>query len=279
MRIAARVLVLACLLTGAAAQDQPGLPRFDVVSVVVDHSGTGGAGDRFPKHGTWRWTRMPLSFLVMYAYDVSLKQIANIPHSFDGPEIAFSITAKMPPETTDGQFRQMLQALLADRFHFAMHREMRSVPVRTIEMAKGGPKLQPAGGQCVPVQRSAALEPDQHRCGEVTLRIQLEDGINRQVYTGRSVSMEALAATLSPNGPVIDDTGIKGLWDMDVTIEMPLLPSTSDPDEMANREFEYNRVFNAAFEKQAGLTIELGKLKKRPVPVIVVDHVELPTPN
>jgi uncharacterized protein (TIGR03435 family) len=58
---------------------------------------------------------------------------------------------------------------------------------------------------------------------------------------------------------------------------VPLVPD--DADEMAAREFEYHRIFNAAFEKQLGLSVDLGKLRKRPMPVIVVDHVELPTPN
>jgi uncharacterized protein (TIGR03435 family) len=261
-------------------QDESGPRSFDVVSVVVDHEGTGGAGDGFPKNGTWRWKRIPLSFLIRYAYDVSLKQIADIPNSFQGPETAFDIVAKMPADVTKGQFRMMLQSLLADRFKFVMHRETRDVPVNTIEVAKGGPKLQPATGQCVQAQQSATLPPDQHRCGEVALHFPpMQNGVNRQQYFGRSVSVGDLAAALSANGPVIDDTGIKGLYDIDVNIEMPLLPPSNDPDEKSNREFDYQRIFNAAFEKQLGLSIDLRKLKKRPVPVIVVDHVELPTPN
>jgi len=262
-----------------ASQDEPERLRFDVVSVKVDHTGTGGAGDKFPKHGTWRWTRIPLSFLVKYAYDVSLKQIANIPNSFQGPDTAFEIIAKMPPDVTDVQFRQMLQSLLADRFKFAMHREMRELPVTTLGVAKGGHKLQPATGQCVQAPQSATPPPDQHRCGEVTLKYDLRDGVRRQQYFGRSVSVGDLAAALSPNEPVVDDTGIKGLWDIEVNIETPLLPPTNDPEEKSSREFEYRRSFHAAFEKQLGLNIELGKLKKRPMPVIVIDHVELPTPN
>jgi len=87
-----------------------------------------------------------------------------------------------------------------------------------------------------------------------------------------------LAAELPSNNPVIDDTGIKGLWDIDVAIETPILP-TSDLAEQTSRQYEFNRNFNAAFEKQLGLAIDRGKAKKRPLPVIVVDHVELPTPN
>ena len=103
-----------------------------------------GAGDQFPKNGTWRWTPIPLSFLVMHAYDISLKQIADIPKPFQGPEIALDIAAKMSAGVTDAEFRMMLQSLLADRFKFAMHREARELPVGTIEVAKGGPDLLPA---------------------------------------------------------------------------------------------------------------------------------------
>jgi len=58
-----------------------------------------------------------------------------------------------------------------------------------------------------------------------------------------------------------------------------LLLSSQDPDESANRQYQYQTNFKAAFEKQLGLTIDLGKTRKRPVPFIVVDRVEMPTPN
>jgi uncharacterized protein (TIGR03435 family) len=260
-----------------SSQDESGQLRFDVVSVKVDREGTGGAGDSFPKHGRWSWTRIPLSLLIEYAYHVSLTQIANIPNAFQGRDIAFDITAKVPADVTEVQFRMMLQSLLADRFKFVMHREMRDISANAIEVAKGGPKLQPATGQCVQAQQSATS--DEHRCGEVTVHGEVKDGIIRSQYSGWSVSVGNLAAALSANGPVIDDTGIKGLYDIDVTVETPMTTSSDDPDVRADREFDYQRNFNAAFEKQLGLSIDLGKLKKRPVPVIVVDHVELPTPN
>lgn len=91
--------------------------------------------------------------------------------------------------------------------------------------------------------------------------------------------MADLAATLSSNSQVIDNTGIKGLWDIDVTVETPLSQHTDDPGEQASHEFEYHRNFNSAFEKALGLSIDLGKFKKMPMPFIVVDHAELPTPN
>lgn len=266
--------------TQNAPQNEPGPPRFDVVSVKVDYAGTGGAGDEFPEHGTWRWTRIPLSFLVRYAYHVSLEQVVGVPGSFQGPQTAFNIVAKMPADVSHERFRMMLQSLLADRFKFVMHRETRDLPAYTVEVAKGGPKLQPASGQCEQAPQSATLPPDRHRCGVVEHHVQIHDDVIGHEYSGWSVSMGDLAAALSANGPVVNDTGIQGIYDIHVTISTALSPPPSDdPEERSNREFEYQRNFTAAFQKQLGLSIDLTKLKKRPLPVIVIDHVELPTPN
>jgi len=274
-----RTLIPAALIGLTLYAQAPPKLEFDVVSIKFDDTGTGGAGDQFPNHGTWKWTRIPLSFLISNAYDVSLTQIANIPGKFLSRDVAFDIVAKMPANVTDEQFRAMMQSMLADRFHFAMHREMREIPVVMIEVAKGGPKLKSASGDCVPVPHSTAVPKDQRRCGEVTRSPRVQDGMIRWQYSGRSVSMGDLAALLSSDRPVMDNTGLKGLYDLDVTIESPVAPSPNNADEAASQQFEFYRAFNAAFEKQAGLSIDMGKLTKHPMPVIVVDHVEIPTPN
>ena len=69
------------------------------------------------------------------------------------------------------------------------------------------------------------------------------------------------------------------LWDIEVNLEMNMQPPTDDPDQQISREFAFQHTVSAAFEKQLGLLYDPGKLKKRPVPAIVVDHVELPTAN
>jgi uncharacterized protein (TIGR03435 family) len=270
------MFVLSCIFSAAFAQTKP---RFDVASVKLDRTGAGGAGDDFPVNGTWKWTRIDLSFLIMYAYDVSLRQIANIPGAFRERDANFEVVAKMAADVADADFRLMLQSLLEERFQFRMHREMREMPVNTIEIAKGGHRLQRASGDCVKAQKSTLLSPDQHRCGEITLRYQLSDGTSHQIYAGRSVSLHDLATALSRNGPVFDVTQIQGLWDIDVDIELHIQPSTDDPAESASRTFDYHRRFNSAFEKQLGLTVKPGKFTKRLVPFIVVDHVAWPSPN
>jgi uncharacterized protein (TIGR03435 family) len=253
--------------------------RFDVVSVKIDDTGTGGAGDTLPKNGSWRWTRVPLSFLISWAYDVSQNQVGGIPDAFQGPRPTFNILAKMPADVTEAQFRVMLQSLLADRFKFVMHREVRDVEVNTIEIAKSGPRLEATRGECVQAQKSVTVPVGQYRCREVLHRVNVKDGVIVHEYVGRSVSIKDLATALSAAAPVFDNTGIEGLYDIDVKVAVPLATHTDDPVESSNQEFDYHRAFSAAFQNELGLKIDLGKLKRHPVPMIVVDHVELPTAN
>lgn len=203
-------------------------------------------------------------------------QVVGIPKPFQGPEIAFNIDAKFPAETSTAEFRLMLQSLLADRFHFSMHRETRELPAIALEVAKGGLKLKPASGECV--QHPTRRPPDEYRCG-VFVVLLLSGPESAWEYTGRSVSMADIAAGFMQNEPVVDVTGVQGLFDIDVKIPFQIHPASDDPNERLNNELEFQANFKSSFEKQAGLTVDLGKRKKLPVPVIAVDRVEFPTAN
>ena len=272
-------LVLILVISAMCAGQEAKGPEFEVVSIRLDRAGTGGAGDDYPQHGTWHWTRIPLGFLIMYAYDIPLTQIDGVPSSFQSPDTAFDITAKVPPDVTHEQFRLMLQAMLTDRFHFTMHRQTRESTVNAIEIAKGGAKLKPAAGECFRGQRAAVQGADQHECGKVTqIPIVTPEKVSWE-YIGWSVTVGDLARALSTGTPVIDDTGIQGLYDIDVKVQYVPMPAAADPGERLALQAENNSRVKAAFEKELGLTIDLGKTVKRPLPVILVDHVELPTPN
>ncbi|HWC98643.1 MAG TPA: TIGR03435 family protein [Candidatus Sulfopaludibacter sp.] len=249
-------------------------PRLDVVSVKIEHNGTGGAWDNFPVNGTWTAKLIAIPALVSYAYDVAYNRVEGVPKSLQGPDPGFNIVAKMPLKTSRQDFRLMLRSLLADRFQAKIHTEVRDLPVSTIEVAKGGLKLHPASGECLEVEGSAAVAAGQHRCHEVVVRVSsAPDQTITWEYSGWSVSMAELAANLSKGGLVVDDTGLSGLYDFDVKIATP-----RGQDELENQSnFAYS--WNSSWEKQAGLLIDRSKMKKRPATVVVVDHIELPTPN
>ena len=106
--------------------------------------------------------------------------------------------------------------------------------------------------------------------------INLGPGMTIQ-YQCRNMTMEAFAAAMrgmmgANLGPdaVVDETGLKGKWDFDLSFSMALFgPMLSDTGE--------HITISSAVEKQLGLKLEE---KPIPTPVLVVDSVDRrPTAN
>jgi uncharacterized protein (TIGR03435 family) len=279
--VAAAVGPLGFGIVNAKAQvDLRNAPRFDVASVRLEaHGELGGAWDKLPTNGRWTSKHMGTQVLVSYAYGVSLNRVEGIPKALLAPDLGFYIVAKMPVTTSRKDFFLMMQSLLADRFKAVVHTEVRDVPANTIEVAKGGVKLTPASGQCVGVTGNTALPEGQHRCHQFDLRVRgSQDGTTIWNYSGLSVSMADLASELSSMtavGLLVDDTQLSGLYDLDVKIAWQWQPC----EDALENQSDWNYAVKTGWEQQAGLLIDLAKTKKRPATVVVVEHVELPTPN
>src|SRR5215467_2426113 len=85
-----------------------------------------------------RGTSLALRDYIVLAYQLKPNQIS-------GPDWMssqrFDIAAKLPDGATQDQFREMLQALLTDRFQMKMHREMKEFNVYVLGVAKSGLKM------------------------------------------------------------------------------------------------------------------------------------------
>ena len=81
---------------------------------------------------------LSLADLIRIAYRVKPNQIS-------GPDWMaserFDVLAKLPEGASRDQVPEMLQALLAERFKLAVHREVKEVGVSSLVVAKGGPKF------------------------------------------------------------------------------------------------------------------------------------------
>jgi uncharacterized protein (TIGR03435 family) len=98
---------------------------------------------------------------------------------------------------TQDELQPRLQRLLEDRFELAYHRETKDIPGFALVVAKGGPKLRrSAKNPAAPI-----IYPGGMRSG--------------------SWSIESLAWGLSRplRQPVVDETGIKGAFDIELTFE------------------------------------------------------------
>jgi len=217
--------------------------------------------------------------------------------SFDGSPESFDISARAPADTSIDQMRLMMQALLADRFHLVTHFVSADAPVFALVVAKPGvtgPTLRPhpASDACVaPVSDEASESaPAPHPaaapagvsnlppgdlppvCGVIAHVPSSAPGLH---YGGRAIPL-SLFATSVPTmtglaampRPVVDQTGIAGLYDF--TLSWMHDPSGDDAiaDNTAN--------FRDALKTQLGLEL---KSSHAPIRFLIVDHVERPSEN
>jgi len=141
----------------------------------------------------------------------------------------------------------MEQQLLTDRFHFKAHWETRERNVYQLVVAKNGSLLKTAAD---PEHGSAS--------------------VSSGTMSGKGVPVVFLANLLQlpAERKVIDRTELTGAYDFELhfaPINLKAGSETSnDPD------------FFSAVQQQLGLKLQAAKM---PIPVLIVEHIDLPTPN
>lgn len=186
----------------------------------------------------------------------------------------FDIQARLDPaevptykELTLAQRREMLRALLTERFQLAIHSEQRSFPAFALRIARGGPKLQKA--------REAESSIDGLR-GHDSLVTRSRSGL----LEGKNFSMPELAHLLEYPAQriVVDETGLKDRYDF--LLQWTPLDASGNPIDTNNATGDspgksYPYLF-PALEQELGLKLEPTKAM---VEVFVIDHAKRPSDN
>ena len=187
-------------------------------------------------------------------------------------EDRYDVIANAPVDFVPGApaLRDMMRALLVDRFKLAARLETRQesiyalVPVR----ANGalGPRLQPPLPECPPVT-GASVAPG--ACGP---------GVGRGAIKYGNLTMAGLALALAwqVGRRVIDDTGLAGGYKVDMEFTTRALDAAPpQPGEPLPPVPDGLTLFQA-LEQHLGLKLEP---RRGTVEVIVIDHIERPSAN
>jgi uncharacterized protein (TIGR03435 family) len=196
---------------------------------------------------------LPLKPILMAAFAVESDQIIG-PSWLESD--CFDILATLPQGSTNEQIPQMLQALFADRFKLSSHKEGRPKTGYTLVVDKNGPKLKESKeGSTFMAGRPAG-----------TKAVRRGGGGFKGVMT-----MEELAKSLSRqvDGPVVDATGLKGEYEVDLSWS-----ATSAAAESATTPAS-----DLFYAVRASLGLRLEP-RKTQVDVLVIDHIDrVPTEN
>jgi len=259
--------VLGIAIAAAALQAQSA-PEFEVASVRASNPDQGFINAVTPSlnvGGDRRLTfvQVTLRDLIMLAYGVGARQIQGpgfLNGSPDAPADRFDIVAKVPTGATREQVPLMLGALLTERFHLSFHRENKTMQIYALEVAKGGPKMKesPEGAtgdaRCI---RSFA-EHEGATLAAVCSRMTSAD-IAQQV--------QALAPGYFRDGPVIDSSNLKGVYDFKLEWITNGEANSGSPGPT---------MFDAV-QNQLGLKLDR---RRQPVEILVIDKLDrTPTEN
>jgi uncharacterized protein (TIGR03435 family) len=298
MRISTLILqrlVLTLAVSMAQAQD-PHTPtqdgaaaphKFEVASIKRSNAKQRQPSLNILPGGRLNVTSTPLRRLMMFAYDVSPNQISGASGWMDserydviaqppegvisgaiGRQAQFtkakgksSSWTQLPPNNEAArQIREMVQALLAERFQLRVHRQTKELPVYALIVAKNGPKL------------TEAKNPN-------SLRLSSE-GKGRMAFQGVPMSFLATQLTSMIGRTVLDRTALTSSYDFVLSWtpdenekKMSKVKNGGGKAALATDKATGPSVFTA-LQQQIGLKLQSTK---GPVEILVVDHAQKPT--
>jgi len=287
-----RYLPLLLTLSGVMFAQNAAHSEFEVASIkpsaqAVDRVNVGVHVDG----AQVRCTYLSLRDYIRMAYDIKEYQVV-------GPDWLaserFDIAAKVPAGGRE-KIREMLQALLKDRFHMKTHTDQREFPVYALVVGKGGPKMKESPldpeGETPDGGRGAVNVTASGGRGGVAVNLGRGSFFNfaNNKLEGKKLTMTAFADTLARfmDRPIIDLTGLKPSYDFTLEftpedyramqIRSAIAAGVILPPE-ALRLLEGNSG-DSLFAAIAALGLKLDT-RKAPLEVMVIDAMlKSPTEN
>lgn len=243
----------------ANSQSASALPRFEVAAIKAGKPPFIVDLQHYPS-GRLVISNLTLENILMFTFGVAPFQISGGPAWLNSDR--YVIQAEAPPSQSalrqqagpgtplTLEERQMLLALLMDRFQLKYHSERKEGPVFLLERGKGKLALEPPKNPA----RGPGLGTYRGSTGLI----------------GHNISMAEFAVRLSGflQRRVVDKTGISGSYDFDVKT------SDFDPTVKYTPEDSFSSILTAV--RDLGLSL---KSAKGPVQTIVIDSAAQPSPN
>jgi len=285
MRSAVATGVFATLLMAPASAAQE--PAFEIASVRPNVSG-GNASFRAAPNGRLTATNTPVRTLILRAHGLHDSQLIDAPEWTAVERFDIEARAEQAPASGPDALMPMLRTLLVDRFQLKARAETGELPAYVLVHARGdrrlGEQIRLTQADCTQArvmtqaELIATAKDAWPPCGQsitISFVTSSSDGtVGSRIRVRRSaVTMKDFATMLqgSVERPVVDRTGLEGLFDVEYTFARQ--PPTAPTQLAAGANVPPILV---ALEEQLGLKLESERAE---VPVLVIESVERPTAN
>lgn len=202
-----------------------------------------------------------LNDIIKFGYGVQEKQIINGPDWLGSDRFDVNAQPDQPGIPNNDQIKGLLQKLLAERFQFKLHRDKKEMSAYVLTVSKDGAKM-----------KKSSDDPK----GLPGLFFGPIGTLHVRNATMTNFTELMQSAVL--DRPVVDQTGLDGKWDFTLKwtpdesqftglgIKVPPPSDTADaPPPLFT-----------AIQEQLGLKLDAQKTQ---VPVLMIDHVDHPSPN
>ena len=248
---------------------------FDVAS-IKPNARMGDGAINGSLNGRFTATNASLRALILRAYGIHESQLIGAPSWIASERLDIEARVETPPPNGPNALMPLLRTLLGERFKLRTHTEMRELPAYVLTLARRdrrlGPQIRPTQADCSgTTQLTAAEVRAQARdgwppCGMAfTVSFVDSSGAGLKTRLRRSaIAMKDFATTLQTNvdRPVVDRTGLDGLFDLEYSFAQPGSTAIADANQP---------LFLVALEEQLGLKLEAQRTE---VPVLVIDSVD-----
>lgn len=265
----------ACLVV-VNGQTPPNPSAFEVASIKENVSGGDNASVRAQPGGRVSVSNNSLRNIVRNAYNVQNYQIIGGPDWIN--TVRWDITAKAADDATPPQLLLMLRTLLADRFKLVARHEQREMPIYALVIARAdgrlGPQLHSSSTDCAALFAAAkakgeALSPTTNgrpTCGTRTTR-------GTMMTSGAAMADLARNLSAFAGRPVVDKTGLSGVFDLDLTWSPEQGPSGPDGTALPPASSSDGVSLFTAVQEQLGLKLDA---QRAPVDVLVIESAQRP---
>jgi uncharacterized protein (TIGR03435 family) len=263
------------LVAAGALQLSAQAPGFDVASIKPNVT-PGDSTISASLNGGFTARNATLRALILRAYGLHESQLIGAPDWIAAERFDIEARVETPPPNGPNALLPLVRTLLGERFKLRAHTEMRELPTYVLTFARRdrrlGPQIRPTQADCSgTTQLTAAEVRAQARdgwppCGMAftTSFVDNTDAPLKTRLRRSAIAMKDFATTLQTNvdRPVVDRTGLDGLFDVEYSFAQPGSSAIKDANQP---------LLLVALEEQLGLKLEAQRTE---VPVLVIDSVE-----
>ena len=191
--------------------------------------------------------------LIKFTYKVRSRQIEGAPDWFNQQRFDIAAEPDTEGQPSEDQYRTMLKKLLADRFQLKLHIVQKIFPVYALTVEKSPPKLNPS-------------EPSINQRGSIIVG-ERDGQMYAQFLDDSMLEFADILMNFIPERQIVDETALTGRFDFSINLPTTVLQSADDNEQAAG--------FFGALQS---LGLKLVP-KKEPIEVLIIDHLEAPSPN